>query len=317
MSAAADDVTSNETKEWLPWTPPTEVDFYSRMLSAIKKKGYETYAISRILHRLDDPDIELVTQQAVRLDNGKLALLDLYLPQFGIGVEIDEEHHFSEGSVEADKLREKAIVRVTESHMRRIRVKNTDPLITLTHLVDALIADIQKWKEEAVTTGAFTPFVYGHRHDPAHWRNVVGKVRIGDDIQMHSTADVCALFGKDYKLWRQGVLALPDAMQVWMPTLDQEGVTSRRDWKNQLTRDGKTIVQTQLRDGNFTPAKEQPRSIVFAKFKDPVFTTQYYRFLGVFEVVKIDGRKTTLTRLDGDAGTEVDLTPFADSSAHS
>lgn len=294
----------------MPWTPPTEVDFYSRMLSAIKKKGYETYAISRILHRLDDPDIELVTQQAVRLDNNKLALLDLYLPQFGIGVEIDEEHHFLEGAPEADKLREKAIVRVTEANIRRIRVKKTDPLVTLTHLVDDLIAEIQELKMSAIEAGTFTPFVYGHRHDPTHWREVVRRVRIGDDIQMHSTADVCALFGKDYKLWRKGVLELSDSLQVWMPTLDQEGVASRTDWKNTLTRDGETIVQTQLLDGDRIPTEQQPHSIVFARFKDPVFTTQYYRFLGVFEVVKIEGKRTTLTRLDGDAGTEVDLTPY-------
>lgn len=273
------------------WTPPTEVDFHGRMLRSIRGKRYEVYAVSRIIHMLDDPDIELVTQQPVRLDNGQLALLDLYLPQFNVGIEIDELHHFSEDSQAADKVREQAIVAVAASNIRRVRVEETDSLTTLKHAVDELIASIRRLKEDAVTAGTFTPFVYGDRYDPAHWRTV-GAVTTRDDIQMHSMVDVLALFGKEVAHWQRGVFRLTDTLQVWMPTLAQEGMSARSDWKNSLSRDELSIVEEQLTDGEYVYDKAV-RSVVFARFKDPVFLMQYYRFLGVFEISDIQESETS------------------------
>ncbi|MFJ2543044.1 AbaSI family restriction endonuclease [Microbacterium sp. NPDC087589] len=280
------------------WTPPSDVDFYSRMLRSISGKRYEVYAISRILHLLDDPDIEIITQQPVRLDDGALALLDLYLPQFRVGIEVDELHHFSEGSMEADKIREQAIMNVSRGDIRRVRVEDAESLTTLKQQVDELIADIRKMKSEALSAGTFTPFVYGNRHNPEHWRSV-GTITTDDDIQMHSMVDVCALFGKDVAHWQRGVLPLSVALQVWMPTLAQEGMSARSDWKNTLSRDELTIVEEQVVDGQYVYDPNR-RSVVFAKFKDPVFLTQYYRFLGVFEISDIESagkKRVTYTRV--------------------
>lgn len=81
-----------------PWTMPTEVDYYGKMLRSIRGKKYEVYAVSRIMHLLDDPEIELITQKPVLISDGSMALLDLYLPQFKIGIEVDEGHDFAKGS---------------------------------------------------------------------------------------------------------------------------------------------------------------------------------------------------------------------------
>lgn len=283
------------------WTPPSEVDFHSRMLRSIKGKRYEVYAVSRVIHLLDDPEIELVTQQPVRLEDGRLALLDLYLPQFEMGVEVDELHHFSEDSQAADKVREQAIIKVASTNIRRVRVDDADSLTTLKREVDDLIASIRQLKTDAVAEGTFTPFVYGHRYDSAHWRSV-GIVTTADDIQMHSMVDVLELFGKNVEHWQRGVFRLSDTLQVWMPALAQEGLPSRSDWRNTLSRDERTIVEEQLADGEFIYDKSV-RSIVFARFKDPVFLTQYYRFLGVFEIAEIDKspkKRVTYTRIASD-----------------
>ncbi|WP_404474218.1 AbaSI family restriction endonuclease [Microbacterium aerolatum] len=289
------------------WTPPSEVDFHSRMLRSITGKRYEVYAISRVIHLLDDPEIELVTQQPIRLENGRLALLDLYLPQFGVGIEVDELHHFSAGSRAADKVREQAIINVASTSIRRVRVDDAASLTTLKGEVDDLIRSIRQLKADAIAAGTFAPFVYGHRHDTVHWRSV-GTVTTSDDIQMHSMVDVLALFGKNVEHWQRGVLRLSDTLQVWMPALAQEGLPSRSDWKNTLSRDELTIVEEQVTDGDFM-YDQDVRSIVFARFKDPVFLTQYYRFLGVFEIAEIDEsakKRVTYTRIASD----VDLTVF-------
>jgi very-short-patch-repair endonuclease len=279
------------------------------MLRSIRGKRFEVYVISRIIHLLDDPDIELITQQPVRLDDGKLALVDLYLPQFRLGVEIDERHHFSERSRDADRVRELAIVKVAYSDIRRIEVEEAGSLYALRQKVDDLVERIRALKAKAVADGTFRPFVYGHRYDAEHWR-AAGSITTDDDIQMHSMVDVCALFGKSVRHWQRGVLPLTATHRVWMPGLTQEGLSSRSDWRNTLSRDGLTIVEEQLKEGTYA-YDQSMRSIVFAKFKDPVFLTKYYRFLGVFEITAIedlaDKKRVTYTRV----ASEVDLSEYS------
>lgn len=287
---------------------PTEVDYYAGMLRAVSGKKYELYAVSRVLHRLDDPEIELVTQKPVRKPDGDLALLDLYLPQFRVGVEVDEGHHFAEGSPEADRLREQAVLDSSAiSRFVRLMVPTTDPLSTLKEKTDVLVEDIRAWKADAIAAGTFAPYSYGDRYRPAYWRER-GKISTLDDIQMPRMRQVLALFGKDVAHWQKATYSLGKNFQVWMPTLHQKNVTPRDDWKNVLSEDGETLTQEQLR-GAIGPHNDRMRNVVFAKFKDPVFLDTYYRFLGVFAVDQIDGSGKTVTfRRDA---TEIDLTPYA------
>lgn len=277
-----------------PRTPPTEVDYYSKMLNSIRGKKYETYAVSRILHLLADPQIELVTQQPIRLDGGELRLLDLYLPQFKVGLEVDEPHHdIHEDTQQYDRIREQAIIARSAIVLKHVKVLPSDSLGNLTEQVDAFIDDIRARKRAAMEDGSFVPFVYGNRFDPAHWVTV-GQITTRDDIQMQKTTDVCALFGKTVGSWQYGVLELSDTLAVWMPGLNQEGVKPRTDWDNELLNDEKTIIEEQLNPGDYFYGLGH-RRFVFGKFKDPVFSHRYYRFLGEFKIAHIeelgDGRK--------------------------
>lgn len=56
---------------------PTKDDFILRMLSKIQKKKWENYVVNRIVHKLDDPEIEFICQQYVARSDGKYALVDL------------------------------------------------------------------------------------------------------------------------------------------------------------------------------------------------------------------------------------------------
>lgn len=66
-------------------------------MSKIKHKKYELYVLSRIVHGLNDPGIKFKFQQyAKRNGNGKYALIDLFLPQFNIAIEVDEAYHLAQ-----------------------------------------------------------------------------------------------------------------------------------------------------------------------------------------------------------------------------
>ncbi|MGN7949477.1 AbaSI family restriction endonuclease [Microbacterium sp. 22215] len=308
MSTTVED-SASEKPTRTPWTMPTEVDYYGKMLRSIRGKKYEVYAVSRIMHLLDDPEIELVTQKPVRRADGSLSLLDLYLPQFNVGVEVDELHHLLEGTREHDQAREQAITEVSDIRhpLEHLSVESTDPLNTLKERTDELIARIREWKAEAISAGTFVPFNYGDRYTPSVWRER-GKVTLEDDIQMPRATHVVALFGHITNSQRKATYRLGENFQVWMPELHQADGRDRDDWKNVLSEDGQVITQIEL-DEPKHPHNPDMRNVVFAKYRHPVFNDTYYRFLGVFAVSGIDdtGRVVTLRR----EATEIDLSPYA------
>lgn len=277
-----------------PHAAPSELDYFARMLQKIQTKKHELYAISRILHRLDDPEIELVTQQAVHTTDG-LALLDLYLPQFGIAVEVDELHHFSAQGKDADRAREQRVLDLASLEFVRLGIGSLQTRDEFRSTVDHFIEDVRRRKQAAISTGSFAPFSYGSRHDPEHWI-ARGRLTIDDEAQMQRMRDVTRLFGYRHKHWQRASLRLGDGRQVWMPYLAQEGSPQRTDWDNRLLDEGRTIVERRLGDWA-TGTYEDVERIVFAKFRDAVFGSVYYRFLGVFRIRTQEDDTTTFTRV--------------------
>lgn len=283
-----------------PRTAPSELDYYARMVQKIQTKKYEVYAISRILHRLDDPEIELVTQQAVHTNDG-LALLDLYLPQFGIALEVDELHHLKPDSKEADRAREQRVLDLAQLDFVRLGIGQVKERDEFRAKVDGFIDHIRESKRSAIDAGTFVPFSFGARHDPEHWV-AHGRLTVDDDAQMQVMHHVARLFGYQHKHWQRAILPLRDGRQVWMPHLAQEHAPRRTDWDNRLLDGGDTIVERRLGDW-MSATYDDVERVVFAKFRDPVFGSVYYRFLGVYRLVSQVDDTATFTRV----ATEVEL----------
>src|SRR5690606_25113031 len=156
-------------------------------------------------HRLDDPEIEIVTQQMVR-DRDELALLDLYLPQFAFGVEVDERYHLNQK--EADQRREHRVLSTgTVSELLRIDAATKHSRAELDQEIDRVIQRIQALKERAVATGAFRPFSFGARSDPQTWI-ARGKLTVHDDAQFRTIHTATQLFG--FKGYMRGFFRLTD-----------------------------------------------------------------------------------------------------------
>ena len=89
-----------------------------KSLKKIQHKEYELYVLSGIIHRLNNPEIKYMFQQYARRDGEKHALIDLYLPQFRIAIEVDEAQHNSDYGKTADEQRLKEIAMHANTDMR-------------------------------------------------------------------------------------------------------------------------------------------------------------------------------------------------------
>lgn len=94
-----------------------QLDYMERLFYKIKFKKTESYVIHRIWDKLDDTRIRFEIQQPIKLPNGKTVLADLYLPQLGIFIEVNEPYHESEQQKLADEYRNKAIIDITKDKL--------------------------------------------------------------------------------------------------------------------------------------------------------------------------------------------------------
>ena len=78
-------------------TRASKAGYITNSLSKIRHKRWELYVISRVVHLLDDLEIEFVCQQAIILENGTHKFADMFFPQFNIYLEVNEKHHFLHG----------------------------------------------------------------------------------------------------------------------------------------------------------------------------------------------------------------------------
>ena len=86
-------------------------------LSKIQHKKYELYVLTGIIHGVNNPGIKYMFQQYVRRDEGNHALIDLYLPQFRIAIEVDEPQHYDKYPAIADKERLEDIAKRVDADM--------------------------------------------------------------------------------------------------------------------------------------------------------------------------------------------------------
>jgi hypothetical protein len=281
---------------------PTPHDEYIlRSLSKIRHKVWEYFVISRIIHKLDDPDIEFVTQQLVRRPDGSRALTDLFFPQFNLHLEIDESHHFevtnSGGTsnftqVLADSLREQDIVDQTGHEIVRIGIFNmTDgsekPLSTISIETDGFVQRLKSERREREAKGTFVPLDFERRFDP----NLIiekGEISVADNVLFRRQIDAMKCFGFTGAGWMKGAWRIPDGSGdwLWFPKLFEAGM-----WRNELCDGGRVINERAINEAGRASLRKQrenptkgpaPNLIVFSKAKDAL-GGRLFRYVGTFK----------------------------------
>ena len=127
-----------------------QLDYMERLFYKIKFKKTESYVIHRIWDKLDDTRIRFEIQQPIKLPNGKTVLADLYLPQLGIFIEVNEPYHESEQQKLADEYRNKAIIDITKDKLFVIQCGISDragewrTLKEIHQQIDEVVSTIKK-----------------------------------------------------------------------------------------------------------------------------------------------------------------------------
>ncbi|MCK0140021.1 AbaSI family restriction endonuclease [Aliiroseovarius sp. F47248L] len=264
-------------------------EFILRSLSKIKHKKWELFVISRIVHGLllDNEDVEFICQQLVRRPDGGRALTDMYFPQFGVFLEIDEPQHATEEHTANDRHRTDDIVVAANLIEKRIPVLESDgvtekSLASVAKEADDFINEIRLLKRDALANDTFEPWDFEDRYD-LNQHVERGFLSISTNPVFRYQHHALRCFGYTKGVFQRGAwtLASDPSRCVWFPRLYET-----ETWDNELSPDGMQIVERK-KDGSGGHAKivydEKWKSrIVFARYSDNLGAV-LYRFVGEFK----------------------------------
>lgn len=260
-------------------------EYIVRQLSRAKNKKYEIYVITRIIHLVNDFDLKFVTQQYVSRPKGIKALTDLFFPQLGLHIEIDEGHHFTAKAIREDKIREADIINAKGHEMLRVDV--TKSFESINARINEIVKKIKAYKNN----NRFIAWNIDMERDPKTYISR-GYIDISNDVAFKTIKDACNCFGHNYIGYQSGGASHPNNPDIWLwfPKLYPNG-----EWDNQISDDEETITE---RNEDPVKAKEHVRKhidnfdnkerynhqrIVFARVKDNLGGL-LYRFRGLYQL---------------------------------
>ena len=286
-------------------------NYIVKTLARTKRKDYENYVINRIWNKLDDLEIKPVSQQYVKRKNGNYALIDLYFPQFNIGVECDEFHHIQEKNEDgftSDELRTEDIISAIEDY-EEIRVPIYDEsgdyrkIEDINQDLDKIVETIKNRKSEIKNFEAWTnvPDVQQAIHQ--------GFVTTSDRFFFRTNGEIRQFFGLGSENIQKSFYKInSDSDHLWLPHLaiqDGDKILAAT-WAGHINLyDGKDKILEYVKyDETVDTDKidkenklvESFKRITFARSRDSLGFASY-RFIGVFqktgeiEEKEIDGQK--------------------------
>jgi len=267
-----------------------KLDYMARLFRSIRNKKFESYAIQRIWHQLNDERVQFVTQQYFKRKNG-YALADLYLPQINLVVEIDEgQHNIAENKV-LDAIRSGEIQAVSNAEIQRIEVcKDKDEWHTLSEFNQRISEVVDIIRNKINSQGnSFRPWKGDDLLSPIYHKNK-GYLCVAENEYVKNIDDAAAIFNT--KAIHRGYLRaagfrVPNKpnLLVWLPSINS------KEWKNVLSIDGLTIeeyykkdVEKRKKHVDEQIAKDETR-ITFFRQKDAL-GFNFYKFVGVFKINK-------------------------------
>jgi len=284
------------------------VDKKEYITNQLKKsfgKKYENYCITRIYNLLNRLDVQIITQQLFKRENGRIALADLYFPQIKLVVEVDEWQHQKEWNRKDDANRTKSIEKEINSlseilsfepEVLRIDVtKNIEEIHTqIDEIINAINNRIEKLGDR------FKPWTNENRTPEYYIKQQ--NISIEDNVQFRTVQEVSELFNKGYKANQKIYFktGYPNE-HVCCPKLQLEE-SSQNEFKNNpyintITSDKKYIFEYRVMDPvefveDMMKWHSEEIRILFPKYKDET-GFMMYRFRGVY-VFDTEATKETL-----------------------
>lgn len=253
------------------------------MLARIANKPTESYVINRIWHRLDDIRVRFVLQQYVRRKNG-YAFADLYLPQIGLIVEINEPYHYEPTQKEKDELRNREVADATNADVLVINASGS--LDEIHQQADEVVAEIRK--RVSALGDRFLPCNYSISRSTPEYYKSRGFFSVNTEDWLTTIDDIAAVFGTKPKhrgFLRASSVAVPGKKDeiVWWPQ------PNHKVWYNELSKDGCYIYEYNKRSEEerrhhveYWLSHPQKRITFMKEMAYGVLPT--YTFVGVFQI---------------------------------
>lgn len=261
----------------------SKTEYLVKSLSKIRHKEWELYTISRIIHLLDDYEIELICQQMVRKADGKRYLVDLFLPQFGVFLEINEKQHLQDFHKNRDLLRQKEILDIAGLTQIVISIFNPSTKLlkdikTINKEILDFVELIRKLKSQKISDGSFSAWDIEKEEQI---KNIMssGVLSTSNTVPVGRQVDALRLFGANFKGYQKATWDIPGTnLMIWFPKL-----YPRKDWNNEVSPDGLHIFEQKV-DGSPLEFKEFEKiRVVFPHYRDHLGRS-FYKFIGVYEI---------------------------------
>ena len=259
--------------------------YVTRNFQKIANKRWELYVITRVIHLLNDPDIEYVCQQYINPPQNKgYYLADLAFPSLKLYLEIDEGHHESDYHKISDIKRDAEILEATDWECKRISVfvnnkstKADKQLEMVNAEIDDFIQYVKQKKQYLIKQGFHVSWDYDQKFSP-EWYIKKQTISVSDNVALLNHRDALRLFGYKKGHYQRAVWKNDKfGEMVWFPKL-----YSNSDWVNSFDEKTNSICQFR-KDGkpHLMPSKDDYDRVVFAHQKN-VFGQTVYKFYGVF-----------------------------------
>jgi len=259
--------------------------YVTRNFQKISGKRWELYVITRVIHLLNDPDIEYVCQQYINPPKNKeYYLADLAFPSLKLYLEIDEGQHGGESHQAADIKRDAEILEATDWECKRIAVyvnqgntKVDKKLELLNQEIDRFVDHIRIKKQNLISQGNDIVWEYEKKFLPETFIKKQ-QINVSDNVSLLNHRDVLRLFGYTKGHYQRAVWKVEKFTEmVWFPKL-----YSNSDWVNEFDEETYTIHQHRkdMKPHPISSIDANDR-IVFAHQKN-IFGQTVYKFYGVF-----------------------------------
>lgn len=264
-------------------------------------------------------DIEPVTQQLIRHEDGSRHFVDLYFPAIHLAIECDEAYHLSSEQKQNDEERERCILNslsasqiltaVDVSNNQILRINAEDSLQNLYQRIEAITQFIQSSiKEEETKMKDSTAWLSPAQKLIKYQKNK--SLSVGDDLTFKTINDVFHLFCPDAEApIRKGFFRLPTTEYfMWFPQLaiERDGQVPKaqnaKGWMNFFDINNFSIIERNLNHSIFNRSNSRPQNLrlTFVKSRS-ILGRNSYRFAGVYKMVGQNSKEKFNQRV----GTEI------------
>ena len=262
-----------------------------------RNKKWEVYVITKMIHLLNDNNLEFACQQCVKVKGSdKFYLTDLCFPSLGLYIEVNEKGHSGKNKKIKDRERQEAIQNSTSWKQLDIDTyeydddkKKVDRTIEdINKTIEDIVEEIKKRKSEIESSGKKIIWDYNAKYDPKRYIEK-GSINPENNISFRYIKQALRLFGypEEFGHFQGGSWHIKGTNEiVWFPKLynnvDKDGV----EWINTIDNKLETITMQRRINGVLTDTPGLlERAIVFAHQKN-LLGEVVYRFMGVFEPSK-------------------------------